>query len=86
MSPRSVAVYVNAALLFGCPPAERPDDGCAAACAQLRALGCDEGEPSPEGKSCETVCRVAAEAGIALGTACVATASSCEAARACNEE
>ncbi len=59
-------------------------DGCAAACENLRRLGCEEGTPTPGGVSCEGVCRNAAESGIDLTcTGEVTRAASCEEARLC---
>ena len=44
----------------GCHPsgAASPSDGgvCALACADLRAAGCTEGNPSAGGEACETTC------------------------------
>ncbi len=63
-------------------PAETPAS-CSAACARWREMGCEEGQPTAEGKTCEDVCLHVGEAGIGLDTACVQQASSCEAARSC---
>lgn len=70
------------------PPRERPEAGapadCSKACVQLRALGCDEGLPTPGGASCESVCGAVEQSGATtLDVGCVAAAESCEAARAC---
>lgn len=81
--------YLICVLLLACspsvaspPPAETPET-CAAACSRFRVLGCEEGDPTPEGKTCEDVCTAAGSAHVSLDTACVTRASSCEAARAC---
>lgn len=63
-------------------PRETPET-CASACARFRVLGCEEADPTPEGKTCEDVCTSAGNAYVGLDTACVTRAASCEAARAC---
>lgn len=57
---------------------------CAGACERLRELGCEEGEPTPDGDTCEDVCFNALNVPAArLDVACLQTAPSCEAARNC---
>lgn len=70
------------------PPKERPEPGseadCASACDHLRALGCEEGQPTPGGATCETVCNNVEQSGATtLDVGCVATAETCDAARSC---
>lgn len=60
-------------------------DSCSRACTRFRELGCEEGAPTPEGKSCEDVCVAVGQGSIGLDTDCVERAASCEAARACEE-
>lgn len=61
-------------------------DPCDVTCCHYRRLGCDEGEDTPKGRSCEDVCEVADAEGIELSKdpACMSEASSCEAARDCD--
>ena len=66
-------------------PAETPET-CASACTRFRELGCEEGDPTPEGKTCEDVCTQAGAAHIELDTACVVRSSSCDEARSCGAE
>ena len=78
-------------LAAGCStgPAPIPDpppqpDACQAACERLAALGCPEAEPTPEGASCDTVCRNVEESGVtSMRPGCVAEANSCEEADSC---
>lgn len=83
--------YLICLLLLACSPssagpqvspAETPET-CASACARFRQLSCEEGSPTPEGKTCEDVCTQAGAANISLDTACVARSNSCDEARAC---
>ncbi|MBX4215370.1 hypothetical protein KW797_00245 [Candidatus Parcubacteria bacterium] len=73
-------------LLFGCattPPAPPPEPTCENACANQRRLGCELGQPTREGSTCEEVCEVFRHSPPALqwDLRCLLTASSC---RACN--
>jgi len=64
-------------------PAPAPE-ACDAACDKWRQLGCPEGQPTPNGASCEDVCRNAEESGATvLNPACVLSAPTCEDARRC---
>lgn len=66
------------------PEGPPPTEGeCARACDRFRELGCEEGDPSPGGVTCEQVCENAAEEGVSLPAACVVGADSCDAARSC---
>lgn len=59
--------------------------GCPATCSRLRALGCVEGEPSPEkGVPCESFCHET-DVVEAWDHACIQAAETCDAARACEE-
>jgi hypothetical protein len=84
---------VLALLLLGCshPPEPRPEPdivvvvpdaggACDQACARLRELQCPEGNPSPLGTPCETVCL---NAGALVDSVCVARATVREALPAC---
>jgi hypothetical protein len=66
----------------GPAPRETPET-CASACENFRKLGCEEGDPTPEGKTCEDVCTQAGQSYVGLDTQCVTRATSCEEARAC---
>ena len=57
------------------------DPSCARACANLRALDCPEGEPSPGGITCEAVCFQAAAH---LDVKCIASAKAGSELGACN--
>lgn len=49
----------------GPPPGPHPQGAtCVTACAKLNELGCPEGEPTPDGKSCEAVCENVQASGI----------------------
>lgn len=65
------------------PPKPAPTDGCAAACENLRRLGCEEGQSTQGGESCEAVCDNAQLSPAPLPTSCVARASSCDQASQC---
>jgi hypothetical protein len=65
-------------------PQQRDDVPCANACSRLRSLSCDEGEPTPDGTTCEEVCRgVNESSAVTWPTGCVAAAKDCSEARAC---
>ncbi len=66
-------------------PAETPET-CASACARFRELSCEEGTPTPEGKTCEDVCTQVGAVDISLDTACVVRSRSCDEARACEAQ
>lgn len=63
----------------------RPDvPSCASACGRLADLGCEAGQPTPKGASCEEVCLNAERSGFALwDVGCVTRAPDCEAADRC---
>lgn len=70
------------------PPPAALDAGepCATSCERYRQLGCEEGQPTPNGHSCEEVCNNAATKGIDLAgpSSCTADAGSCEAIETCS--
>lgn len=72
------------------PPEPAPDpsdeSGCAAGCEALRALGCPDGDPTPEGDTCEAVCDNAVQNKIPIPTACWSESESCDQATACSED
>lgn len=86
-------VILAAALVTACASTPRPlhpepdvvvvypADACPMACARLQTLGCPEGDPTPDGTSCETVCR---NAGDLVDAPCVTTARSREELASCN--
>lgn len=66
-----------ALVLLGCSPAVAPtaERGY---CEAARALGCPEGDPTPEGASCEVVLRETTAAGIPYPEpSCVERARDC---------
>lgn len=66
------------------PPHEA---SCADACAHLRALGCESGELTDDGASCEDVCENLEAAnlpGARWPVSCVLGAESCSAADRCH--
>ena len=71
------------------PKPERPippsQDSAKDVCDAWRRLGCEEGGETPEGVSCETVVRNAADEGIDLAgdVTCIVKAESCAQARKC---
>ena len=56
------------------------DPTCSGACTNLRALGCPEGNPSPGGVPCETIC---ANAQSLIDLRCVSSAKSTAAVATC---
>lgn len=58
---------------------------CATACVHLRELGCDLGEPTPRGATCERVCAEvqAHNAGAGFDPRCLAHVSTCADADEC---
>lgn len=66
-------------------PAPEPgpdgDDACAKMCQHRRALRCPDGDPTPDGSACETVCRTDSADPAARLTptylACLARGSKC---------
>jgi hypothetical protein len=57
---------------------------CAAACANMARLGCEAASPTPEGDSCEDVCKSVQASGIVkFDLGCRATASTCAKVDAC---
>lgn len=65
-------------------PQTRDDVPCADACSRLRSLSCNEGEPTPDGTTCETICEdTNASGAVTYPTGCVAAAKDCAEARAC---
>lgn len=85
-----VLIAVGLWLLFtaGCQPQPKPDPGpnpppkvtgCAAACANVRAIGgCDGWQDVDGGETCEQMCGgVQASGEVKLDLACVARASTC---------
>lgn len=58
------------------PEEPKPSSGCASACANLVQLGCEEGEPTDGGATCEDVC--ANGMGFRYDLACVANLLYCD--------
>lgn len=56
---------------------------CKDFCQHARALQCPEGQPLPDGTSCEKFCTDTQDNGHALNTACMTQAKSCAALRDC---
>lgn len=70
------------------PVIEHPDPPpaatCASACKHFRAMGCKEGQPSPEGNTCEAICENLEKSGIVkLDLECVMASETCASAGAC---
>lgn len=65
------------------PP--EPHTGCSSACERLRALKCEEGDPTPQGAPCEEVCANVERVEYAQNwpTECITRAQSCAQARSC---
>lgn len=59
------------------------DDDCGLACAAWQRLGCDEGKPTPKGRTCVDVCTSGLAVALSPRAVCVAAADSCEGARWC---
>ena len=85
-------VFLLAGALAACvetplpePPVPAPSSGCDRACARLRALGCEDAEPTPAGAPCEDVCSNASAPDYSPGwpVDCIASSSSCDAAHDC---
>lgn len=84
-------------MLSGCPahPGPNPDpidpvgpdsrfqQPCADFCRHLRALQCQEGEPLPDGTSCETFCIDTQKAGHNLNIPCILQIQSCAEQQRC---
>jgi len=59
-------------------PVEPTDtDKCAAACARLVELGCEEGQPLEDGTTCAKFCVDTQESGHALNPTCVVGLQAC---------
>lgn len=56
---------------------------CDEACVHARELGCEVGQPSKTGNTCEEVCENAAAYSILFNTACVVKAQSCTEVATC---
>jgi hypothetical protein len=86
-----LGVVVLLGMLSGCPSGPGPNPGpdvppgpdsrfekpCADFCQHLRALKCKEGEPLPNGKSCETFCIDTQKEGHNLNIPCILQIQSC---------
>lgn len=65
------------------PDAGTPPD-CAAACARMTELGCEESKPTPNGSTCEEVCNNVESSGvITIQPACVVEIESCDQINGC---
>jgi len=93
---RTALLYDALLVLAACstPPEPKkpgvhvPDDtpSCPSACAHLRELGCEEGQPLEDGTSCEKFCEDTQNAGHALRPSCATTIQTCaELASKCEE-
>lgn len=87
---RQTLAFLALALACGpLPPPAPPPEGkpelCAAACSRMRSLGCEEGEPTPAGSTCEEWCENVERSGtVSLGPACLAAIQSCGEINACS--
>lgn len=66
-------------------PVEPPKGDVERVCEKLRVLECEEGQPTPEGSTCEEVLNNAAKEGIDLvgNVECTLAAETCAEARTC---
>jgi hypothetical protein len=64
------------------PPATA---SCASMCDRMRSLGCEEGEPTEGGASCEMYCENAQASPSPLPVACMTQVRSCEQVPRCTE-
>lgn len=60
-------------------------DSCGAACVHLRQLHCPEGEPLPDGTTCEAFCVNTQQNGHALRPSCVQNITACSQINTCNQ-
>lgn len=69
------------------PPVPPPSTvTCGQVCAHLRALGCEEGNPTPAGATCEEVCELIQTSGIvSWDLECRAAISECSELDDCEE-
>jgi hypothetical protein len=93
-----LSLLLAAALLLGCPPPppcpncpnpDFPDAGparsaCQRACEHFRELKCEEGEPTKDGATCETVCENMQTSNlISYDLDCAAKAPTCDYVDSC---
>jgi hypothetical protein len=63
-----------------------PEPGCEAACQRMRELGCEEGNPTPEGATCEEICIEAERSGLAdVDTKCIVELEACGSYDVCTD-
>lgn len=67
-------------------PIPKDASSCAAACANLTRLGCEEGQPLEDGTTCVEFCEKTSAAGHDLNPACLAKIELCTYVDACTEE
>jgi hypothetical protein len=67
-------------------PIPKDSSSCAAACANLQKLGCEEGKPLEDGTTCEKFCVDTQKAGHDLNPKCLVTVEECYEVEACMEE
>jgi hypothetical protein len=94
----SFSVLVHAAFMVACIPAPSPPvvqvdasitdasigSVCSTACANLKRIGCPEGDTPDGGKSCVSICEAAEASGkFNLQPACVSVAKTKDDVRAC---
>ncbi len=83
MAKAGDVILVAAVMLIGArclpspdPDPNTPDPSCVAACTHLRDLGCEEGQPTDDGATCEEVCENGMSERYDLG--CVAEVIYCD--------
>jgi len=80
----TLAAFLTLAATCGPPPPPTPpapsEAQCGPVCSRWRAMGCPEGQPTPDGEPCEAVCTAWAQY---WPLACYAAAPSCDAMEAC---
>lgn len=77
-----VVGFIISLVASGCSARSVPDDGCAAACSNLRAQACDLAKPTPNGATCEAWCSRYAATPTGVDPVCLQHAT-CETAAQC---
>lgn len=67
------------------PIAPTDTEMCPDACQNLRALGCEEGEPLLDGTTCEAFCEYMQDEGHWLNPKCISSIERCSEIESCGE-
>ena len=87
----TVLAFACVVSFMGCPfvvpPVAIPNDDsqCPAACKHLRFLECPEGDPLPDGTTCEKFCSDTQKAGHNLHPECLVNIFTCAAQATCSK-